>query len=64
MPLSREPSVMDRARKAYIQEHNPAKFGFLMDNFRDDINKQAVPPQSPNKNIKVSVCIIKIVSKA
>ena len=44
IPLSREASVVERARRAYVQERNPAKFGFQMDNYKDDGLQRIIAP--------------------
>ena len=46
LPLSREPSTMLRARQAYIQEHEPAKYGTLMENYEDNRIYDQVPKQT------------------
>lgn len=37
VPVSREASAVERGRKAYRQELNPAKYGQKMDNIRDQV---------------------------
>ena len=54
LPLSREPSTMHRARQAYVQEHEPAKYGTAMENFNDSRIKENVPVQTAPTYNKVS----------
>lgn len=55
LPLSREPSRLQKARQAYVQEHEPARYGTLMENFSDSRIVGKVPPQVPQHYEKVRV---------
>ena len=45
--VSREPTDMQRARRAYVQEHEPAKYGTMLENFDDARVLEEVAPQKP-----------------
>ena len=53
LPVSREATHLQRARQAYIQEHEPAKYGTLMENFEDSRVYDNVPRQTAPKYNKV-----------
>ena len=45
--VSREPTDMQRARRAYVQEHEPAKYGTVLENYDDARVLADVPLQKP-----------------
>ena len=45
--VSREPTDMQRARRAYVQEHEPAKYGTVLENYDDARLLEDVPLQKP-----------------
>ena len=62
MPMSREPSVMHKARQAYVQEHEPAKYGTAMENFEDSRIIGTVPMQAPHNYNKVGLSFEVLIS--
>ena len=53
IPVSREASAMQKARTAYIQEHEPATYGAEMENFEDVRVRSGVPQQQVPRYPKV-----------
>ena len=50
---------MHKARQAYVQEHEPAKYGTAMENFNDSRIKENVPVQTAPSYNKVGGELLK-----